>query len=170
MSTALQHEKAVLTGKNNRAAGELWESLIEASCAFYARKGAAEIAKTPEPMRPIRSMGKGQFLCYFTKRAQPDYKGTLKGGQAIVFEAKHTDTGKIRQDAVTQEQAAQLDAHQAMGAECDVLVSFGFEQFFMVPWEVFRDMKARFGRKYAKPEELEEYRVAFRGGVVRFLE
>lgn len=170
MAEVLQHEKAVLTGRRNKASGELWESIIEASCDFYRQRGVAEITKTPEPMRPIRNMGNGQFLCYFIKRAQPDYKGTLKGGKAIVFEAKHTDTGKIRQEAVSPEQAAQLDSHQAMGAECDVLVSFGFEQFFMIPWNVFRDMKGQFGRKYAKPEELEEYRVDYKGGVVRFLE
>lgn len=169
MAKTFQHERAVIKGRNNRAAGELWESLIEASCTFYSKKGLAEITKTQEPMRPIRSMGNGQFLCYFTKRAQPDYKGTLRGGKAIVFEAKHTDTGKIKQEAVTQEQAAQLDAHLAMGAECHVLVSFGFQQFFMVPWIVFRDMKSNFGRKYAKPEELEKY-LAFKGGIVRFLE
>lgn len=166
----VQHYKSVMTGRRSRAAGELWENMIDAACRHYRLKGFAEIIKTPEPMKPLGPKnGKGQFLACYTKQAQPDYKGTLKGGRAVVFEAKHTDGDRMQQSVISPEQEKQLDRHAALGAECFVMVSFGFQQFFKVPWEVFRDMKARYGRKYITPEDVQQYRVRYIGGVLQFL-
>lgn len=165
-----QHYKAVMTGRRSRVAGEYWENVIEAACQHYRLKEIAEITKTPEPMKPLsRPNSKGQFTACYTKQAQPDYKGTLKGGRAVVFEAKHTDSDRMQQSVISPEQEKQLDRHAALGAECFVMVSFGFQQFFKVPWEVFRDMKARYGRKYITPEDVQEYRVRYIGGVLQFL-
>ena len=151
-------------------AGEHWENMIEAACQHYRLKEIAEITKTPEPMKPLsRPNSKGQFTACYTKQAQPDYKGTLKGGRAVVFEAKHTDSDRMQQSVISPEQEKQLDRHAALGAECFVMVSFGFQQFFKVPWEVFRDMKARYGRKYITSEDVQEYRVRYIGGVLQFL-
>lgn len=165
-----QRYKAVMAGRRSRAAGEHWENMIEAACQHYRLKEIAEITKTPEPMKPLsRPNSKGQFTACYTKQAQPDYKGTLKGGRAVVFEAKHTDSDRMQQSVISSEQEKQLDRHAALGAECFVMVSFGFQQFFKVPWEVFRDMKARYGRKYITPEDVQEYRVRYIGGVLQFL-
>ncbi len=165
-----QHYKAVMAGRRSRVAGEYWENMIEAACQHYRLKEIAEITKTPEPMKPLsRPNSKGQFTACYTKQAQPDYKGTLKGGRAVVFEAKHTDSDRMQQSVISPEQEKQLDRHAALGAECFVMVSFGFQQFFKVPWEVFRDMKARYGRKYITPEDVQEYRVRYIGGVLQFL-
>ncbi|WP_195614495.1 Holliday junction resolvase RecU [Intestinimonas butyriciproducens] len=71
----------------------------------------------------------------------------------MCFEAKHTDSDRIKQSAVTNEQAAVLDVKEALGALCFVLVSFGFREFYRVPWAVWRDMRAHFGHKYMTPEE-----------------
>ena len=158
-----------MSGKRSKVAGEFWERMIEASCDYFRRTGAAEISKTPEPMRPIKPLGQGKFVAYYEKMAQPDYKGTLAGGRAVVFEAKHTDGGRLQQSVLSVEQEKQLDRHAALGAECFVLVSFGFQQFFRIPWETFRDMKARYGRKYIKPEDVQEYKVRYIGGVLQFL-
>lgn len=161
--------KAAATGKSNKAAGELWESIIATACDYYSKMGEAEIEKTPEPMRPIRRLNGGQFIAIFTKSAQPDYKGTLKNGHSIVFEAKHTDTDRIRRDVISPEQEKRLDNHLSLGAECYVLISFGFQQFFKVPWDTFRDMKMIFGRKYLVPQDLKKYEIKYIGGVLRFL-
>lgn len=120
-------------------------------------------------MHPIRSLGQGKFIANYVKMAQPDYKGTLAGGRAVVFEAKHTDSDRLQQSVISSEQEKQLDRHAKLGAECFVLVSFGFEQYFKIPWEVFRDMKANFGRKYIKPEDVQQYKVKYIGGVLQFL-
>lgn len=166
-----RHYRAVLNGMRSRAAGEQLERMIEASCLHYRLKGIAEIEKTPEPSRQLTKMDRyGRFTACYEKRAQPDYKGTIAGGRSVVFEAKHTDADRLQQSAVTEEQEKRLNWHAKLGAECFVLVSFGFRQFFTVPWEVFRTMKERYGRKYIKPEDIQQYRVEYTGGVIRFLE
>ena len=170
MTNREQHLKAVMTGRRSRAAGGAWEELLEASCRHYRLKGAAEITKTPEPMRQISAKNsKGQFIACYTKQAQPDYKGTLAGGRAVVFEAKHTDGGRMNRSVISPEQEKQLDSHTTLGAECFVMVSFDFRQYFKVPWPIFRDMKQHYGRKYITPEDVGAYEVKYSGGVLRFL-
>lgn len=164
-----QHYKAVMCGKRSKVAGDFWENMIETACQHYRLTGQAEITKTPEPMRPIKSLGQGKFVAHYVKMAQPDYKGTLAGGRAVVFEAKHTDSDRLQQSVISSEQEKQLDRHAKLGAECFVMVSFGFEQYFKIPWEVFRDMKANYGRKYIKPEDVQQYKVKYIGGVLQFL-
>ena len=165
-----RHYRAVLAGHRSRAAGEEWERIIEASCQYYRLKGEAEIEKTPEPMKPIGPKNRqGQFLACYTKQAQPDYKGTVRGGRAVVFEAKHTDSDRLQRSVISEEQEKQLNRHAGLGAECFVMISFGFREFFKIPWTIFRDMKENFGRKYITPEDVQQYRVRYIGGVLRFL-
>lgn len=158
-------------GRFNKAVGKEFEELIERSCQAYAAENKALIDKTPEPMRVVRRMNDGaHFTCVFEKKAQPDFKGTLKGGQAIVFEAKFTNSGQIRQDAVTYEQAKCLDLHQALGAECFVLVCFSFESFCRIPWPIWTTMKELYGRKYMTCTEAEIVgKVPFTGSRIMFL-
>ena len=68
-------------GSISRANGLHFEEIIDAGCNYYRVKGAADIEKTPEPMRPIKDMGGGKFLAVYTKAAQADYKGLLAGDQ-----------------------------------------------------------------------------------------
>lgn len=158
-------------GMVNRAQGKLFEDRIDAALAYCQRQGLAVVEKTPEPMRPIKRLSEGRFVAVFEKPAQPDYKGTLKGGRAVVFEAKHTTTGQMEQSRVTPDQAKRLDQHMEAGALCFVVAGFGSEEVFRVPWKVWRDMKAAFGRKYVTPKDLEEYRVRLgRSGVLLLLE
>lgn len=161
---------AVLIGRRSRAEGQQFEATIEASCEYYRLRGLAEIEKTPEPTKQLGPKGPdGHFTACYSKKAQPDYKGTLAGGRSVVFEAKHTDKDRLLQSAVTDEQEKRLDRHAALGAECFVLVSFSFRQFFKVPWAVFRRMKDYYGRKYITPADVQEYKVEYMGGVLRFL-
>ena len=133
------------------------------------KKGMANIEKTPEPFKITRDLGNGQFQGHFEKMAQPDFKGTLRGGRAIAFEAKHTDNDQIEYARLTEEQIEQMELHYQMGAECFVLVSYRFSRFFRVPWEAWRTMKHLYGRKYMKLEELLPYRVPMKNGVIKFI-
>ena len=169
MSVMDKSLKSAMIGKRNKAAGDIWESIIECACIHYSEAGVAEIEKTPEPMRPIKRISGGQFIAVYTKSAQPDYKGTLRNGFSIVFEAKHTDTDRIKRAVITDEQEKRLDKHLALGAECFVLLSFGFNRFFKVPWEVFRYMDRYFGRKYVTADDLDKYKIQYVGGVLEFL-
>lgn len=161
---------AAVRGRQNKAAGALFEQMIEAACREYRQAGIAEIEKTPEAMKPLgHQNGRGQFMACYVKKAQPDFKGTLRGGGSIVFEAKFTSTGKIQQSVLLEQQAEALERHRILGAQCFVLVSFNFQSFFKIPWEVWRDMKEIYGRKYLLPEDIPEYRVKLTRGMIDFL-
>lgn len=162
-----------LAGRRSNAAGNMFEQMLSASCNYYRDKGVAIIEKTPEPMRPIKPYGdrrRGQYIACFEKQAQPDYKGVLCDGQAVIFEAKHTDKERIQESAITETQRRNLDDFQEMGAQCFVMVSMGFQDFYRVPWEVFRNMKSHYGRKYMKPEELEPFKIKQHRGTLLMLE
>ena len=150
--------------------GGYFENIISASCDYYLSRGLAKIEKTPEPMKPLGAKNrKGQFLACYTKQAQPDYGGTLKGGRSIYFEAKHTDDERIEQRRLTQEQQDDLEAHHKLGAVAFVLVSVSLTDFYRVPWPVWRDMAEIYGRKYMTHAELSRYEVPATAGFIKFL-
>lgn len=161
-----------LSLKNSKArnAGGSFEDIISDSCEYYIKHGIAVIEKTPEPMRTLRPLGRGRYEAIYTKQAQPDYKGTLKGGKAVVFEAKHTDTDRIMRSVISGEQEKCLNAHEQMGAECYVLVSFGFRKFYKFPWKLFRDMKYHFGVKHIREiDHISDFEIKFTGNRLEFL-
>lgn len=170
-ATALANVQRSQRGLQSKRAGEHFENLIAASLSWYKDKGVAYVEKTPEPMRPLRPPNRqGQFLACYIKAGQPDFKGTLTGGRAVVFEAKHTDSDRIEQSRLTDEQVASLTEHHRLGAAAFILVSVGLQDFFRVPWEVWRDMKDIYGHKHMKLAELEPYRVQYFAGVLKLLE
>lgn len=158
-------------GLQSKRAGEQFENMISESLRWYEDKGVACIEKTPEPMRPLRAPNRqGQFLACYIKAGQPDFKGTLTGGRSVVFEAKHTDSDRIEFGRLTNEQIEKLSTHHSLGAATFVLVSFGLQDFYRIPWEIWRDMKTIYGRKHMKQLELEPYRVQYIAGVLKLLE
>lgn len=168
---AEKHIRAQIRGKQARLAGSYFESMISGSCDYYLDRGLAKIEKTPEPMKPLGPKNyKGQFLACYTKQAQPDYKGTLEGGRAVVFEAKHTDDDRIEFNRLTKEQRDDLEHHHKLGAVAFVLVSMSLTECFRVPWAVWRDMAATYGRKYMTRDELKPYKVPVVAGFVKFLD
>ena len=170
-ATALANIQRSQRGRQSRIMGDHFENLIAASLRWYEDKGVARIEKTPEPMKPLRAPNRqGQFLACYVKAGQPDFKGTLTGGRSVVFEAKHTDGDRIEYNRLTDEQVEKLSTHHKLGAAAFVLVSFGLQDFYRIPWEVWRDMKAIYGRKHIKQPELEPYRVQYIAGVLKLLE
>ncbi len=168
---AEKHIQAQIRGKRARVAGNYFEAMISGTCDYYRSKRLAEIKKTPEPMKPLGPKNrKGQFLACYTKQAQPDYGGTLKGGRSIYFEAKHTDDERIEFGRLTKEQRDDLEHHHKLGAIAFVLVSMGMTECFRVPWPVWRDMASIYGRKYMTRDELQAYKVPVVAGFVKFLD
>lgn len=107
-AAALSNVQRSQRGLQSKRAGEHFENMIAASLGWYKDKGVAFIEKTPEPMRPLRPPNRqGQFLACYIKAGQPDFKGTLTGGRAVVFEAKHTDSDRIDYNRLTQGAAEQ---------------------------------------------------------------
>ena len=143
-------------GRINRREGAEFEKMIELSCDYYKQKGIAFIEKTPEPFRiTSKPNAKGQFTGYFTKQAQPDFKGTVSGGRSIVFDAKATSTEKIPLSALTEEQTASLQAHADLGALAYLFMSYSFMPFYLMPYNVFVRAKEIVGHKYWTADECE---------------
>ena len=117
------------------------------------------LKKTPEPMKVIKPEGNGRFLACYTKKAQVDYKGTIKGGRTVLFEAKFTATDRLTQDRVIDKQASYMDRHQRLGARCFVVAGFSTDEVYKIPWADWQNMKTLFGRKYVKETDLQNYRV-----------
>ena len=151
--------KRQLLGKIARERGKQFEGRIDAALEYYAMKGFADIEKTPEPMKPIKDLGNGRFIACYEKKAQPDYKGTLKGGRSIMFEAKFTATERMEQSRVLDGQANYMNRHQKLGARCYVVIGFQSMEVYRIPWEVWSAMKEHFGRKYVTEADVEKYRV-----------
>ncbi len=137
-----------LQGAASKAQGRWFEERLDAAFARYRKNGFAIIEKTPEPMRPVQSLGGGKFVAFFEKKAQPDYKGIIKGGRTVMFEAKFTGAAKMEQNRVTEGQAEYLDQHQALGARCYIIAGFSSGNVYRFPWPIWKDMKKYFGRKY----------------------
>lgn len=170
-ATALANVQRSQRGRQSRIMGDHFEGIIAASLKWYEDKGVACIEKTPEPMKPLRAPNRqGRFLACYIKAGQPDFKGTLTGGRSVVFEAKHTDSDRIEYSRLTDEQVEKLSTHHKLGAAAFVLVSFGLQDFYRIPWEIWRDMKAIYGHKHIKQTELEPFRVQYIAGVLKLLE
>ncbi len=162
--------KHILQGKQAQSDGSFFERVIDDACFRYKCNGWANIEKTPEPMKAIRPLGRGQFVAFYTAKAQPDFKGVLRNGRAIMFEAKATNNDRISQSRVMDNQLKALFEYKSFNALTFILVFFITENAcFRVPIETWRDMKVLFGRKYVKAVDLEDYRVPTAGTRIDFL-
>lgn len=151
--------------QRNNAQGKHFENYINNACITYSKQGKAQINKVPEPFRVTKKYADGTFTGRFTALAQPDFQGTLEGGQSIMFEAKYTTTDRIKRRVLTDKQMEMLDKHEKLGAVSGICLGI-VDKFYFIPWKVWRDMKRLYGRQYLKVEDIEEYRVRFNGSVM----
>ncbi len=172
INSATKEQLNSLRGYNSKIAGETFESMINVACEYYESQNIAYIEKTPEAFRVTNKKQSTHGLLFegvFTRKCQPDYKGALCGGRAVCFEAKHTDSEEIKQNRVSEEQWNSLETHWQLGAKSFVLVSIKMQDFYRVPWAIWKDMKSIYGRKYMNMVDLEEYRVPYIAGILQFL-
>ncbi len=148
--------------------GKLFEDLLVRGCRFYEIHRQAKIGKVYEPYVCTRILKGGRFEGRFIGRAEPDFKGVLRGGQAIAFEAKSTQKSRIQGNVLTNEQIDWLTGQQELGALAFVAVNIQ-DKFFSLPLDVWINMKKLYGKKYLMPADIEEYEVVY-DGAVRFLE
>lgn len=164
--------KRQLQGQINRELGKNFEEQIELICEIYKRNKLAMIEKTPEPMKILKHIENGRFETVFTKSAQPDFKGTLKGGQTVVFDAKFTETPQIAYQALSDFQRETLMAYQELGAKAFVLVGFVDGNMYPVDINLWTNMQNIFGHKHIKQVELEDRALRAKraqNGIIDFL-
>lgn len=111
-----------------------------------------------EPVIPM-DRNRGQFICCFTKQAQPDFKGILMDSTMILFDAKHTDKDKIGRDVVTAEQQACFERYQPVvkalnAATVEKAAGTGNENL-----NVLKNIYQNLGTFIEKSEEQEEMEV-----------
>lgn len=161
-----RREKISASNRQTRAAGRMFEEYIIRACEAYRDAGFAMISKVPEARRVVGRTGgrTSMMICVNAAKADPDFMGSLAPtGKCIVFDAKHTDKDRMLSTALTDHQKEIMERHEACGADCYVCVSFGFKQFFMIPYLNWRNMKTLFGRQYIMPddEQLQDYSIPF---------
>lgn len=164
MYTQQQLKRKYQNQKNN-AQGKHFENYISGACITYAHQGRAKVEKVSEPFRVLKKYRDGTFEGRFTALAQPDFQGTIQGGQSIVFEAKYTTTDRIKRGVLSNMQMEALEHHYKLGAIAGICAGIRDNSFF-IPWVIWRDMKKLYGRQYLKVEDIEEYRVRFNGSVM----
>ena len=135
-------EQEAYKNLKNNAYGRSFEQGIEFACKHYIDDGLAAVSKTPEPFRVLKKFKGGIFKGQFTARAHPDFKGTVK--------------------------AEVLDEHLKLGAIAGVCVGIQ-DRYFFVPWDIWRNMKEIIGKQSARVEDLKQWEVPWRKGVM-FLE
>lgn len=156
--------------KRSQKNGALFENLIERTCTHYRGKGIADIKKTPEPMKPISPLGRGQFRAVYTKKGQPDFMGTLKGGRSVQVEAKHTQAKLIQFDTVQDHQGLQLQNTERLGGLALIVISFRFENFYALTWTEWQQVKKDTGKKSCNEKDLAEYKVDQVAARIQFLD
>ncbi|MCC0707002.1 Holliday junction resolvase RecU [Clostridioides sp. ES-S-0190-01] len=151
------------------AQGQHFENYINSACIIYRNDNRAEIDKTPEPFRVLSKDKTGKFTGRFIANAQPDFKGALKTGMCICFEAKYTLKDNIKRSVLTNTQLETLDRYYHMGAITGVCIGIQ-DRFYFIPFLVWKNMKNCFGRQYVKQEDIKRFEVKFFNGAVLFLD
>lgn len=159
--------KSYQSHANNRI-GKDFEDLILAGCEYYRRKGLAEINRIPEHFRVTKTLRNGSFSGVFTGLAQQDFAGTMKGGKSIAFEAKATQSDRIKFSVLSKEQMDKLALHHSLGAITGVCCRVKNTCAF-VPWQKWSNMKQLYGRLYMTEDEVRAYSV-LTPGFVKFLD
>lgn len=127
--TLTAHDAHVAAGHAARASGDTLERWLDAQHAaalaagILVRVGHFGPASTITGKRDHR----GRLLAAIDGKAPPDYIGILRGGRALVVEAKRR-TGRLRRDdsrdGIPAHQTAWLDDAHRSGAVAIVVVEF----------------------------------------------
>lgn len=163
-----------LQGKMNRELGKNFEDTVDTICQLYEYNGLARIEKTPEPMKVLKYLDQGRFEAVFEKDAQPDFKGTVKGGRTVVFDAKFTESDRVRYQVLSDHQRETLQKYSELGAMAFILVGFANGKIYKIDINEWTRMKQDFGRLYITQDELDslnnkEITNRNKNGIVDFL-
>lgn len=152
-------------GRRNNAQGHHFEDYIMGGCRYYEEMGIAKFQKTPEPFRVLRKYRDGTATVRFIANAEPDFIGCEKGGNLIAFEAKKTQTDRISQNVITPHQWKALDKYRELDGITGVCVGIKDETFW-ISWDIWKNMKKVYGRKYITAKDVQPFKVQFNGSIL----
>lgn len=118
--------------------GKAWEALLEAWHSRYLATGQAWIVPAPPQVKVLKMLPSGRFTGCFKSDGPPDYCGSV-AGQAVAFDAKSTCETRWRLSAVSEGQAAHLDAAHRCGAFAFVALQHPSGQW-AIPWATLGPM------------------------------
>lgn len=125
----------MISAQANR--GRPLEELIIMANHQYRAQRRAVIHKVPTAWIPLRDSRGRVVNAKVEEKAAVDFLGTYRG-RSLAFDAKHCSGDRIRWDRLEDHQAQFLEDWTRDGGIGFVLVGFGMQRFFVVPWEVWR--------------------------------
>lgn len=118
--------------------GRPLEELVIMANRQYRTQRQAVIHKVPTAWIPLRD-ARGQVVnAKVEEKAAVDFLGVYRG-RPLAFDAKHCSGDRIRWDRVEDHQAQFLEDWTRDGGIGFILVGFGMERFFVIPWAVWRE-------------------------------
>ena len=158
--------QAGLKAKRN---GDMFEARLDYACQWYRQNGVACIEKTPENIRRIRPLDKGQFVAvYSSDKSQVDYKGVYNG-IGVAFEAKHFTGKSLPHARVKEHQLAMLKDFARCGGKSYILASHEDEDIYRIPLETWLRSIKYSGKKSVSLKDMDSYKVGTRGQLIEFL-
>lgn len=118
---------------NHANRGMKFEKIINDANEMYRKGNVAVITKVPTEFIPVRRGGQ-IVTAKVAHKSVVDYLGVWEG-IPIAIEAKSTNQKRLAYDEVQPHQEQFLDDWMESGGRAFVLVSFGLERFFFIPWD-----------------------------------
>lgn len=155
---------------NIKKIGNRFERMIVATCKHYYAKEQAFITKSHEPVT-VTKFSRGRIKDgFFENKSEPDFKGTLQGGQSICFEAKHTSGTSIPFKNVKRHQELTLLVQDKLGAESFILITFNLEKFYKVPIREWMNLKDTVNKQSLNQKDLADYEINYQFNVIEFID
>lgn len=158
-------------GQRAAAAGSALEASLEQHHAAAALLKLAEVRRvSPHVLHLGPGRLPGTFSARFDAPGGCDYRGTLRGGRALVAEAKSTQGATLAWSDFTEAERADMAAASELGALCLVLWrSAELAALFAVPWQAMPWKKSGAGQG-VRAVDVEEWRVREAPYLRRFVE
>ena len=131
--------------------GSSFEEEINLTNGIYMRRGVGVIQKISTPIIPVEVNNIEHKItkAYFEKKSTVDYIGAA-GGRPICFDAKETARKSLPLQNIHSHQIEFMEAFQAQGGVCFLLVSFGQGEAYFMPFEELKNLwrtAEAYGRK-----------------------
>lgn len=158
-------------GQRAAAAGSALEEALDQHHDVAKQLGLAEVRRVSPHVR-LLGPGKvpGSFSGVFDAPGGCDRRGTLRGGRALVVEAKSTASGNLAWSEFTAAELADLETAHQLGALCLVVWELReLQALFAMPWDRI-PWKVNGAGKSVAAEALAEWRVREAPYLRRFVE